>query len=107
MYLSKDVKDNRVGFFKYISNKRKTRENVSPLLNEAGTLATGCRENGGTECLLYFSLQSSPQESLPQETRDKVWIKEVFLLIGMNFVRDNLDKLLAHRSAEGAGGHRC
>ncbi|GAB0210390.1 mitochondrial enolase superfamily member 1 [Grus japonensis] len=29
-----DVKDNKKGFFKYISSKRKARENVGPLLNE-------------------------------------------------------------------------
>ncbi|PKU36582.1 rna-directed dna polymerase from mobile element jockey-like [Limosa lapponica baueri] len=32
--LARDAKDNKKGFFKYISSKRKTRENVSPLLNE-------------------------------------------------------------------------
>ncbi|GAB0176869.1 mitochondrial enolase superfamily member 1 [Grus japonensis] len=35
--LARDVKDNKKGFFKYISSKRKTRENVGLLLNEART----------------------------------------------------------------------
>jgi len=31
--LSRDVKKNKKCFFKYISSKRKTRDNVGPLLN--------------------------------------------------------------------------
>jgi len=31
--LAGDVKDNKKGFFKYISSKQKTRENMGPLLN--------------------------------------------------------------------------
>ena len=37
---TRDVKDNKKGFFKYISRKRKTRESVGPLLNEVGALVT-------------------------------------------------------------------
>jgi len=36
--LARDVKDNKKGFFNYISSKRKARDNVGPLLNEAGVL---------------------------------------------------------------------
>ena len=39
--LAQDVKDNKKGFFKYISRKRKTGENVGLLLNGVGTLVTG------------------------------------------------------------------
>jgi len=38
--LARDVKDNKKGFFKYISSKRKTRDNVGLLLNEVGALAS-------------------------------------------------------------------
>jgi len=34
--LARDVKDNKQGFFKYISSKQKTRKNVGLLLNEVG-----------------------------------------------------------------------
>jgi len=34
----RDGKDNKKGFFKYISSKRKTMENVGLLLNEVGAL---------------------------------------------------------------------
>jgi len=36
--LARDVKNNKKGFFKYISSKRKARDNVGQLLNEAGVL---------------------------------------------------------------------
>jgi len=36
--LASDVKDNKKGFFRYISSKRKTRDNVGPLLNKVGAL---------------------------------------------------------------------
>ncbi|GAB0190938.1 mitochondrial enolase superfamily member 1 [Grus japonensis] len=38
--LARDVKDKKKGFFKYISSKRKTRENAGPLLNDVGALVT-------------------------------------------------------------------
>ena len=37
--LARDVR-NKKGFFKYISSKQKTRDNVGPLLNEVGVLVT-------------------------------------------------------------------
>ncbi|RMC19589.1 hypothetical protein DUI87_03148 [Hirundo rustica rustica] len=36
--LARDIKDNKKGFCKYISSKRKIRENVGPLLNQMGVL---------------------------------------------------------------------
>lgn len=38
--LTTNVKDNMKGFYRYVANKRKTRDNVSPLLKENGNLAT-------------------------------------------------------------------
>jgi len=36
--LARDVKNNKKGCFRYISSKRKSRDNVGPLLNQAGAL---------------------------------------------------------------------
>lgn len=36
--LAKNVKDKKKGFFKYINNKQKTKENVGTLLNGGRTL---------------------------------------------------------------------
>lgn len=54
--LEKEVKDNKKGYLKNINNERKTRENVSLLLNELDTLLSEDTEETDTECLLYFSL---------------------------------------------------
>jgi len=36
--LARDVKDNMKSFFKYISSKGKSRDNVEPMLNKVGAL---------------------------------------------------------------------
>ncbi|GAB0175874.1 mitochondrial enolase superfamily member 1 [Grus japonensis] len=38
--LAGDVKDNKKSFYRYVSDKRRTRENVGPLRNETGALVT-------------------------------------------------------------------
>jgi len=55
--LARDVKNNKQGFFKYISSKQKTRDNVGPLLNEMSILVMEHAEKAVTECLVCFSLQ--------------------------------------------------
>ena len=39
-YKAKDVKGNKRSFYKYVSDKRMTRENVGPLQKEMGDLVT-------------------------------------------------------------------
>ncbi|GAB0178261.1 cAMP-dependent protein kinase inhibitor alpha [Grus japonensis] len=38
--LARDVKDNKKSFYRYVSDKRRTRENMGPLQNETGDLVT-------------------------------------------------------------------
>ncbi|GAB0206448.1 hypothetical protein GRJ2_003110400 [Grus japonensis] len=38
--LARDVKDNKKSFYRYVSDKRRTRENAGPLRNETGDLDT-------------------------------------------------------------------
>lgn len=38
--LTRNVKDNKKRFYKYINSKRKTKENMGPLLNGAEALVT-------------------------------------------------------------------
>nr|XP_048691935.1 uncharacterized protein LOC125630279 [Caretta caretta] len=40
LQLARDVKSNKMGFFRYVSNKNKVKESVGPLLNEGGNLVT-------------------------------------------------------------------
>jgi len=55
--LAREVKDNKKGFFKYISSKWKTRDNVGLLLNEVPWCPGDGRYREGrvTECRLFFS----------------------------------------------------
>jgi len=64
--LARDVKNNKKGFFSYISSKRKTREYVGPLLNEVGVLVTEDTDKAELLNAFFasvFSAKSGPQES--------------------------------------------
>jgi len=68
--LARDVKNNRKGFFNYISSKRKTRDNVGPLLNEAGVLVMEDSEKAELLKAFFasvFSAKAGPQESQAPE----------------------------------------
>ncbi|GAB0175729.1 mitochondrial enolase superfamily member 1 [Grus japonensis] len=73
--LARDVKDKKENFSKYISSKRKTRENVGPLLNEVGALVMGDTEKMellNAAFALIFSAKANPQESQTLEVGEKV-----------------------------------
>ncbi|GAB0186306.1 mitochondrial enolase superfamily member 1 [Grus japonensis] len=81
---ARDVKDNKKGFFKYISSKRKTRENVGPLLNEVGALVMEDTEKVELLNAFFasvFTAKVDPQESEILEAGEKVWRKEDFPLV--------------------------
>jgi len=66
--VAKHVKDNKKGFFKYISHKWKTRENMGPLLNEVGALVMEDTEKAEllNPCFVsVFTAKAGPQTSLP------------------------------------------
>lgn len=72
----KGMKGNKEGFYKYVSSKRKTRENLDPLLNGAGDLLTNNMEKTEVFNAFFASVlngESSLQESQTCETRGKVW----------------------------------
>ena len=56
--LTRDVKGNMISFYRYIDDKRKTRENVGPLSKEVGDLVT--QDMQKAEVLNDFLPQSSP-----------------------------------------------
>ncbi|KAJ7400180.1 hypothetical protein BTVI_107629 [Pitangus sulphuratus] len=62
--LARDIKDNNKGFYKNISRKRKTRENVGLLLNQMGILVTEDTEK--VELLNAFFASIFPAEDGPQ-----------------------------------------
>jgi len=106
--LARDVKDNKKGFFNYISSKRKTRDNVGPLLNEAGVLVTeDAKKVGVIECLLCFSLQCQgrPCESQALEVREEAYREDDLSLVEEDCVRDRLSNLDTHKSKGPDGMH--
>jgi len=79
--LAREVKNNKKGFFKYISSKWKTSDNVGPLLNEVCALAM--EDTKRAELLNAFfdsvlTTKAGPQASQSLEVREEACRKEDF-----------------------------
>ncbi|GAB0207550.1 mitochondrial enolase superfamily member 1 [Grus japonensis] len=106
--LARDVKDNKKGFFKYINSKRKTRENVGPLLNEVGALVMEDTEKAELLNAFFASVltaKAGPQESQTLEVGNKGLQKEDLPLIEEDQVGEHLGKLDTHKSMGPDGMH--
>jgi len=106
--LASDVKDNKKGFFNYISRKQKTRDSVGPLLNEVGALVMEDTEKAELLNAFFVSLftaKAVPQESQSLEVTEEAWKKDDFLCFGEDCVRDRLSKLDVHKSMTPNGMH--
>jgi len=106
--LARDVKNNRKGFFKYISSKRKARDNVGPLLNEAGVLVMEDAEKAellNAAFASVFSAKTGPQESKVLEVREEAYKEDNFPLVEENCVRDRLSDMDVHKSMDPDGMH--
>jgi len=82
--LASDVKNNKKGFFNYISSKRKARDNVGPLLNETGVLVTEDTEKAELMNAFFasvFSAKTGPQESQALEVREEAYREDDFPLV--------------------------
>ncbi|PKU36690.1 rna-directed dna polymerase from mobile element jockey-like [Limosa lapponica baueri] len=93
---------------KYIGDKRNTRENVGPLLNETSAMVTEDAEkmqllNGFFASV--FTAQASPQKSQTLEVTEKVWMQEDFPLVEEDQIREQLSKLDTHKSMGPDGMH--
>jgi len=103
-----NVKDNKKGFFKYISSKWKTRENVGLLLNEVGALVTEDTEKAellNAFLASVFTAKAGPQASQALEAREEAWRNEDLPVLEEDRVRDHLSKLDTHKSMGPGGMH--
>lgn len=79
---------------------------MGPLQNEAGKLATEDEENAEILKDFFasvFTTKISMKESLIQETREKFWREEDFLLVEEDWVRNHLGKFDIHISMDPDG----
>ncbi|PKU38262.1 rna-directed dna polymerase from mobile element jockey-like [Limosa lapponica baueri] len=94
------VKDNKKRFFQYINRKRKTRENVGPLMNEVGSLVVEDTEKAELLNAFFasvFTAKTVPHESQILETRGKIWREEYFPSVEEDWISD-LAKLDIYKS---------
>jgi len=106
--LARHVRNNKKGFFNYISSKPKARDNVGSLLNEVGYLVTEDAEKAELLSALFalvFSAKAGPQESQALEVRQEAYRENDFPLVEEDCVRDHLSNLDAHKSMGPDGMH--
>jgi len=99
--LARDVRNNRKGFFNYISGKRKARDNVGPLLNEAGVLVMEDAEKAELLNAFFasvFSAKAGLQKSQAPEAREEAHREDDFPLVEEGCVRDVLSNQDVHKS---------
>jgi len=90
------------------SSKRKTRENVGPLLNEVGVLMMEDIEKEEILNAFFasvFSAKAGPQKSQAPEVREEDWRKHDLPLVEEDCVRDLLSNLDTHKSMGPNGMH--
>jgi len=105
--LARDVKNNKKGFFNYISSKRKARDNVGPLLNEVSVLVTEDAEKAELLNAFFasvFGAKTGPQKSQAPEVREAAHREDDFSLVE-DCVRDHLSDLDAHKCMGPDGMH--
>ncbi|GAB0180188.1 mitochondrial enolase superfamily member 1 [Grus japonensis] len=99
--LLKDVKGNKKSFYRYISDKKKTRENVGPLWKEMGDLVTQDIEKAEVLNDVFasvFTSKSSSHTAQVTEGKGRDWENEKPPTVGEDQVRDHLRNLKVHES---------
>uniref|UniRef100_A0A672UTJ2 Reverse transcriptase domain-containing protein n=1 Tax=Strigops habroptila TaxID=2489341 RepID=A0A672UTJ2_STRHB len=100
--LARDVKDNRKGFYRYVANKRQTRDNVGPLRKLSGELATMDLEKAEVLNDFFasiFTSKCSDHTTKVLESKCRDCENEDFRpTVGEDQVRDYLKNLNVHKS---------
>ncbi|GAB0207235.1 mitochondrial enolase superfamily member 1 [Grus japonensis] len=97
--LARDVKDNKKSFYRYVSDKRRTRENVVPLWNETGDLVTQDMEKAEVLNDFFASVFTGKCLShTAQVTEGRDWENAEPPTVGEDQVREYLRNLKVHKS---------
>ncbi|GAB0206304.1 hypothetical protein GRJ2_003096000 [Grus japonensis] len=97
--LARDVKDNKKSFYRYVRDKRRTRENVGPLWNETGDLVTQDMEKAEVLNDFFASVFTGKCSShTAQVTEGRDWENEESPTVGEDQVRDYLRNLKVHKA---------
>ncbi|GAB0205312.1 mitochondrial enolase superfamily member 1 [Grus japonensis] len=97
--LARDVKDNKKSFYRYVSDKRRTRENVGPLQNEMGDLVTQDMEKAEVLNDFFASVFTGKCLShTAQVAEGRDWENAEPPTVGEDQVREYLRNLKVHKS---------
>ncbi|CAM5165400.1 unnamed protein product [Natator depressus] len=91
--LARDVKSNRKGFFRYVSNKKKVKESVGSLLNEGGNLVTEDVEKANVLSAFFASVFMNKVSSQTTALGSTAWGGGDQPSVEKEVVRDYLEKL--------------
>ncbi|CAM4331600.1 unnamed protein product [Lepidochelys olivacea] len=98
LQLARDVKSNKKGSFRYVSNKKKVKKSVCPLLNEGGNLLTGNVEKGNVLTAFFASVFTDKDSSQTAALGSTAWGGGDQPSVEKEVVRDNSEKLDKHKS---------
>ncbi|GAB0195609.1 mitochondrial enolase superfamily member 1 [Grus japonensis] len=97
--LARDVKDNKKSFYRYVSDKRRMRENVGPLRNETGDLVTQDMEKAEVLNDFFASVLTGRCLShTAQVTEGRDWENAEPPTVGEDQVQEYLRNLKVHKS---------
>ncbi|KAK4821235.1 hypothetical protein QYF61_016534 [Mycteria americana] len=107
--LATAVKDNEKYFYKYLSNKRRAKENLHPLLDAGGKIVTKDEEKAEVLHAFFASVFNSQTScspgTQPPELEDKDGDQNEAPIIQGEMVSDLLHHLDTHKSMEADGIH--
>ncbi|CAM5165610.1 unnamed protein product, partial [Eretmochelys imbricata] len=98
LQLARDVKSNKKGFFRYVSNKKKVKESVGPLLNEGGNLVTEDVEKANVLNAFFASVFMNKVSSQTTALSSTAWGGGGQPSVEKEVVRDYLEKLDVQKS---------
>ncbi|GAB0181717.1 mitochondrial enolase superfamily member 1 [Grus japonensis] len=97
--LARDVKDKKKSFYRYVSDKRRMRENVGPLQSETGDLVTQDMEKAEVLHDFFASVFTGKCLShTAQVTEGRDWENAEPPTVGGDQVREYLRNLKVHKS---------